>query len=32
VDDLVLVMKGTLGEAHIVSRELMQDLPADLPV
>jgi hypothetical protein len=32
VDDLVLVMKGTLGEAHIVSRELMQDLPVDLPV
>lgn len=22
VDDLVLVMKGTLGESHIVSREL----------
>ncbi|KAJ5148667.1 Brefeldin A sensitivity protein-related domain of unknown function DUF2421, partial [Penicillium atrosanguineum] len=31
VDDLVLVMKGTLGEAHIVSRELMQDSPVALP-
>ena len=28
VDDLVLVMKGTLGESHIVSRELMHDLVA----
>lgn len=26
VDDLVLVMMGTLGESHIVSRELMRDL------
>ncbi|KAJ5688981.1 hypothetical protein N7462_003373 [Penicillium macrosclerotiorum] len=26
VDDLVLVMKGTLGESHIVSRELVNDL------
>lgn len=26
VDDLVLVMKGTLGESHIVSRELLNDL------
>ncbi|KAJ5272600.1 hypothetical protein N7478_007725 [Penicillium angulare] len=26
VDDLVLVMKGTLGESHIVSRELMYEL------
>ncbi|KAJ5756531.1 hypothetical protein N7533_006074 [Penicillium manginii] len=26
VDDLVLVMKGTLGESHIVSRELLHDL------
>lgn len=26
VDDLVLVMKGTLGESHIVSRDLVQDL------
>lgn len=26
VDDLVLVMKGTVGESHIVSRELMHDL------
>ncbi|KAJ5919738.1 hypothetical protein N7454_009573 [Penicillium verhagenii] len=26
VDDLVLVMKGTLGESHIVSRELLQEL------
>ncbi|KAJ5908322.1 hypothetical protein N7495_001004 [Penicillium taxi] len=26
VDDLVLVMKGSLGEAHIVNRELMQEL------
>ena len=26
VDDLVLVMKGTLGESHIVSRELMHEL------
>lgn len=25
IDDLVLVMKGTLGESHIVSRELMHD-------
>lgn len=25
VDDLVLVMKGTLGECHIVSRELMHE-------
>ncbi|KAJ5786336.1 uncharacterized protein N7503_011548 [Penicillium pulvis] len=28
VDDLVLVMKGTLGESHIVSRELLHDLVA----
>lgn len=26
VDDLVLLMKGALGESHIVSRELMHDL------
>lgn len=26
VDDLVLVLKGTLGESHIVSRELMHDV------
>lgn len=26
VDDLVLVMKGALGESHIVSRELMRNL------
>lgn len=26
VDDLVLVMKGTLGESHVVSRELMHEL------
>ncbi|OOQ91162.1 hypothetical protein PEBR_01212 [Penicillium brasilianum] len=26
VDDLVLVMKGTLGESHIVRRELMPDV------
>lgn len=26
VDALVLVMKGTLGESHIVSRELMHQL------
>ncbi|KAJ5089192.1 hypothetical protein N7532_007876 [Penicillium argentinense] len=26
VDDLVLVMKGTLGESHVVNRELMNDL------
>lgn len=25
VDDLVLVLKGTLGESHIVNRELMHD-------
>ncbi|KAJ6007600.1 hypothetical protein N7540_011576 [Penicillium herquei] len=32
VDELVLVMKGTLGEAHIVSRELMHDLQEGMHV
>ncbi|KAJ5345463.1 hypothetical protein N7452_003467 [Penicillium brevicompactum] len=32
VDDLVLVMKGTLGESHIVSRDLVHDQNAPKPL